>query len=720
MAKPTRKTRKAPEGPRRGPARGKTATGGRKAAAAGRGGGRRGGGAGGGRGARAKPARRRTWLKRLAVWGLVLFIWLGVAGAAVIGYYAYDLPDVGRLAETTRRPNVSLLAADGTPLAAFGDLYGEAVQVRNLPPYVPQAVLAVEDRRFYEHPGIDLLGLVRAIYVNLRAGRVVQGGSTISQQLAKVLFLKPDRTVKRKVQELLLAFWLERRFTKDQILSLYLNRVYLGAGTYGWDAAAQRYFDKPAEDLSLYEAALLAGLIKAPSRYNPARSADLAESRALLALESMVEAGFITPAEKLRAAAHKSGGRTTRSRYARYFADWVLSQVPSFVGAIDRDLVVKTTLDPKLQRIAEEETQALLAKDGAERKVEQAAVVALTPGGAVRAMVGGRNYGESQFNRAAQALRQPGSAFKPFVYLAAIEGGYRADDRMVDKPVQVAGWKPRNYGGRYYGEVTLREAFARSLNSVAVQLAQNVGPKRVAAAARRMGITSDIQSDLSISLGTSEVTLLELTGAYAVLANRGNGVWPFGIEQITDRSGRILYRREGSGPGKVLSGPGINSLTDLMTAAVVWGTGKAAHPGRPAAGKTGTSQGFRDAWFVGFTADLVAGVWVGNDDGSAMDKVTGGTLPARLWSAVMRRGLEGVPARPLITLPAVVAEPRQDWTPPVETAPLPAPEVAEAPEEDFIGRILQTLSSVLDDDEEEEETGRRARREDYGSGGPTR
>lgn len=708
MARTTRSTRKSPDSARRGS--GKAAGRGARRTAAPKPRPRSSGRAG-------RPGRGR-WLKRLAVWSLVLVIWLGVAGAAVIGYYAYDLPDMSRLAESTRRPNVSVLAADGSTLAAFGDLYGEAVRVRTLPPHVPQAVLAVEDRRFYRHPGFDVRGLARAVYVNLRAGRLVQGGSTITQQLAKVLFLKPDRTIKRKVQELLLALWLERRFTKDQILSLYLNRVYLGAGTYGWDAAAQRFFGKSAKALNLYEAALLAGLIKAPSRYNPARSADLAESRALLALDAMVEAGFITADQKRQAAAQKSSGRGPRGRYARHFADWILSLVPSFVGAIDRDLVVETTLDPKLQRIAEQETRALLAAEGAVRKVDQAALVALAPNGAVRAMVGGRNYGESQFNRAAQALRQPGSAFKPFVYLAAVEGGFRPDDRMVDKRIKVGSWRPKNYGGRYYGEVTLREAFARSLNSVAVQLAQKVGPARIADAARRMGITSDIPSELSIALGTAEVTLLELTGAYAVLANRGHGVWPFGIERITDRSGRILYHRTGVGPGRVLTGPGVNNLTDLMTASVAWGTGKAAAPGRPAAGKTGTSQDFRDAWFVGFTADLVAGVWLGNDDGSAMDKVTGGTLPARLWSAVMRRGFEGVPPRPLAPVSIARSAPKPTWKPSAESAARTAPEVAEDPGDDFIGRILKALTSVFEDDGED--PGRRRFPGDDRDGGPRR
>ncbi len=625
-----------------------------------------------GRKAKSKPqGRSLTW--RLLRWAMVAGIWATLALGAVLAWYAYDLPDVGKIAQMTRRPGLTLLTADGTQFAALGDLYGETVSIRDLPAHLPQAVLAVEDRRFYEHFGLDPLGLARAMWVNLRAGRIVQGGSTITQQLAKILFLSPERTIKRKVQEMLLALWLERTFSKDQILALYLNRVYLGAGTYGVDAAAQRYFAKPAAEVNLYEAALLAGLLKAPSRYNPARHAGRAEKRTELVLAAMVADGAISAQDARQARSVKGRSRAVPSGQARYFADWVLSQVGAYIGQVDRDLVVVTTLDPKLQQIAEHELSAMLERDGVKRGVGQAAFVALTPRGAVRAMVGGRDYAKSQFNRAVQALRQPGSAFKPFVYLAALEQGSRPYDRMVDAPVRVEGWSPRNYGDRYFGQVTLREAFARSLNSVAVRLSERAGRDQVAAVARRLGITSDLDVTPSLALGASEVTLLELTGAYGVFANHGEGVWPYGIEEIREPNGRILYRRAGGGPGRVVAPRQVSQMTDLMTATVEWGTGKAAQPGRPAAGKTGTSQDFRDAWFIGYTADLVAGVWFGNDDGRAMKGVTGGSLPAVLWGRILRRALADLPPQAL---------PR----------PTLVEDDAGAEPESFIDRLLRKLS----------------------------
>ncbi|MEE8228158.1 MAG: PBP1A family penicillin-binding protein [Kiloniellales bacterium] len=604
------------------------------------------------RGKAKKPAKSQSpgFFQRVALlvrWSLIAAIWGFVLLGSVLAWYAYDLPDIEGLASASRRPSITLLAADGSPLASIGGVYGRTVKVADLPPALPRAVLAVEDRRFYRHWGIDLRGLARALWVNLWAGQVVQGGSTITQQLAKILFLTPDRTLERKVQEALLAAWLETKFTKDEILSLYLNRVYLGAGTYGVDAAARRYFGKPATKVELYEAAQLAGLLKAPSRYNPVQNYERAAGRTKVVLSAMVDAGFITADQASRAFASKPGPPPLGNRRARYFGDWIMAQIGDFIGRVDTDLMVLTTLDPALQAIAEDEVAALLDGEGQRRGAGQAAFVALSPDGAVRALVGGRDYGKSQFNRATQALRQPGSAFKPFVYLAALENGRRPDHRMVDAPIKVEGWSPRNYGGRYYGEVTLREAFARSLNSVAVRLTEESGRAQVAEAARRLGITSPLEISPSIALGTSEVTLLELTGAYAAFANRGRGVWPYGIAEIRDTTGRVLYRRRGGGPGHVVGGAAVDRMTDLMYATVEWGTGKAAKIGRPAAGKTGTSQDFRDAWFVGFTRELVAGAWFGNDGGEPMKNVTGGGLPAQLWGRVVGRALAGRPPQPL-------------------------------------------------------------------------
>ena len=616
---------------------------------------------GAGKGRRAQATRAAGLLRRVLTWGTIAAIWGLVVLGGVLAWYAYDLPELGEIEKMTRRPNVTLLASDGTRLASFGDRFGATYSLPQLPPHLPQAVIAVEDRRFYEHGGIDYRGLLRAVYVNLREGRITQGGSTLTQQLAKNLFLTSDRTLKRKIQEVMLAFWLEHRFSKDQILTIYLNRVYLGAGTYGVDAAARHYFGKPATRVSLYEAALLAGLLKAPSRLNPTRDPEGADQRARLVLQTMVDSGFVTQAEATAALVEKTPTRVARDDIAPYFADWILAQVRDYLGGIDTDLRVVTTIDPSLQGVANEELAALVDAEGPKRKAGQAALVSLAPDGAVRAMVGGRDYGESQFNRVTQALRQPGSAFKTFVYLAALEAGLTPDSTVTDAPVRVSNWTPDNYNGRYYGDVTLRESFARSMNSVAVRLTQKVGAKTVVATAERLGISSPLRPTGGIALGASEVTLLDLTGAYGAFANQGRRVLPYGITEIRDAAGQLLFQRDRTPGDHVVSAQHLAQMSDMMSATVVWGTGKAAQPGRAAAGKTGTSQDFRDAWFVGFTAELVTGVWFGNDDSAPMDKVSGGTLPAQLWGRVMRRGLEGLPQRPL---PggggALVAEARQD------------------------------------------------------------
>lgn len=636
-------------------------------------------------GRKSTPVPRRSRWRRGLAWTAAVGIWLVLVLGLVVAWYARDLPDVRRIAENTRQPSLQVVDAEGGRIAAYGELYGTALSVAELPPQLSQAVLAIEDRRFYSHFGLDPIGLSRAAVANLRAGRVVQGGSTITQQLAKNLFLTPERTLGRKVQELLLAFWLERKLSKDQILSLYLNRVYFGAGTYGVDAAARRYFGKPATELDLYESATLAGLLRAPSRYNPARNPDLAHARAVQVLAAMVSAGFIGAEDAVVVAEERGEPEPAPTGRGRYFADWVAGQVDGLVGSLDRDLIAETTLDPRLQRIAEEEVERLLAEAGADAGVSQAAVVILSPDGAVRALVGGRDYRGSQFNRAVQALRQPGSAFKPFVFLAAVERGAAPDDRRHDGPITVAlprgSWSPRNYGDRFYGEVTLREAFARSLNSVAVQLLQEQGAEAAVERARRLGISSRMEALPSLALGVSEVTLLELTAAYAPFANGGYGVWPYGIRSLTTPSGQILHRREGQGLGRVIAPAAHAAMLDMLQAGVSWGTGRGADPGRPAGGKTGTTQEFRDAWFVGFTAELVVGVWLGNDDGTPMRQVSGGGLPARLWRAVVTRALEGQPPQPL-PLHAPV--------------PQPQPETREARAPDsggFLDRLIESITS---------------------------
>ncbi|MGF1630474.1 MAG: transglycosylase domain-containing protein [Kiloniellaceae bacterium] len=637
---------------------------------------KRGGSRKGRSGRRAQVARASGLLRRVLTWSMVAAIWCGVVVAGVLAWYAYDLPATGEIEKMTRRPNVTLLAADGTRLASYGDRFGATYGLQELPPHLPHAVIAVEDRRFYDHGGIDFRGLLRAVYVNVREGRISQGGSTLTQQLAKNLFLTSDRTFRRKIQEVMLALWLEHRFTKDQILTIYLNRVYLGAGTYGVDAAARHYFGKPATRVTLYESALLAGLLRAPSRLDPTRNPAGADQRASLVLQTMVDAGFTTDALAREALQRKTPTRVATDDIAPYFADWVLAQVRDYLGGIDSDIRVVTTIDPSLQRIANEEVAALLKAEGAARKAGQAAVVSLAPDGAVRALVGGRDYGDSQFNRVTQALRQPGSAFKMFVYLAALEAGLNPDSMVQDAPVRVSNWTPDNYNGRYYGDVTLRESFARSMNSVAVRLTQKVGPKTVVATAQRLGISTTLSPTGGIALGASEVTLMDLTGAYAVFANQGRRVTPYGITEIRDAAGRLLFQRDRAPGDAVVSARHLAQMANMMSATVVWGTGKAAQPGREAAGKTGTSQDFRDAWFVGFTAELVTGVWFGNDDSTPMDKVTGGTLPARLWGSVMKRGLDGLPQRPLPGGGELVAQTQQDDS-----------------IGGFIGRILKGLTS---------------------------
>jgi len=600
-------------------------------------------------GRRSWPLRALAWTIGNSVkWGTVAAVWAVIGFLGLAAWYGTELPDVDGAFAAGRRPTVTLLAADGREFATIGDVYGAPISRAELPPALVNAVLATEDRRFYDHFGLDVFGLARAMIANVRAGRTVQGGSTITQQVAKNLFLTHDRTVKRKVQELLLALWLEHRFSKDQILALYLNRVYLGAGTYGVDAAARKYFGRPATALSAYQAAMLAGLLKAPSRYNPLTDPARAHARTRQVLQNMVAAHYLTPAEADAAKpTRRSKALMPITAAGRHFADWVVEQVADYVNPGDRDLVVVTTLDRRLQRLAEARLEAALARRGARADIDEAALVAMTPTGAVRAMVGGRNYPASQFNRATQARRQPGSAFKPMVYLAGLEAGLSPATVMVDEPVMIGDWQPRNFSGRHDGAMTLADALARSVNTVAVKVGERAGWRRVIDVARRLGLSGRFPAAPSLALGAGEVTLLELTSAYATFANAGGGVWAYGIEEIRDRAGRVLYRRQGSGPGRVVAAGDVGAINAMLARAVAAGTGRAAAIDRPAAGKTGTSQNFRDAWFVGYSADLVAGVWMGNDDARPMKGVTGGGAPAMLWRDFMLTAHIGLPPRPL-------------------------------------------------------------------------
>jgi len=587
-----------------------------------------------------KPARPgllvRT-VKRAAYWSAVAGIWVVIGFGGLMAYYAAYLPQTSEWRVPKRPPNVRIVSTDGLLLANRGDTGGEVVRLEHLPPYVPQAVMAIEDRRFRSHFGIDVIGLARAMAVNISRGRLVQGGSTLTQQLAKNLFLKPDRTIARKMQEVVLAVWLEAKYSKDEILEMYLNRVYFGAGAYGIDAASRRYFGKSARHMTLAESATMAGLLKAPSRYAPNRNPDAAKARTKLVIAAMQDEGYINAIEsKLAISEPARVVSRHNSASGNYVADWVMDRLPGYVGSIDEDIIVDTTVNAGIQDSAERAVRDLLAKDGGKLNVKQGAAVVLDRYGAVKAMVGGRNYAASQFNRAVSAYRQPGSAFKPFVYLAALERGMTPQTIRTDGPISIKGWRPRNYTKKYYGKVTLKRALAYSLNTVAAQLAHEVGPARVVRTAHRLGVASKLKATPSIALGTSEVSLLELTTAYVPFSNGGHGVVPHVVKRIRTASGKVLYERSGSGPGKIIADHHVAMMNEMMAETLKTGTAKRAKvKGWPAAGKTGTSQNFRDALFVGYTASYTAGIWIGNDDGSPTHKATGSNLPARMWSRIM-------------------------------------------------------------------------------------
>ncbi|MFZ0398072.1 MAG: PBP1A family penicillin-binding protein [Methyloceanibacter sp.] len=574
-----------------------------------------------------------------------LYTTIALIALIIVGsflYFVARLPDPILLTLDDRPPNLTILASDGTVLAERGLRRGY-VRLDRLPPYLPQAVIATEDRRFYNHLGVDPVGLARAGMRNLIAGSVVQGGSTITQQLAKNLFLSPDRTMARKLEEAMYAIWLERRFTKDEILELYLNRVYFGGGTYGVEAAARRYFGRSARSVTLTQAALLAGLLKAPSRYAPTRSVELATTRVDVVLDNMVEAGFLTSAEAETAAAEPLRLRTFSDETGYpYAVDWVAETLPEVVGNTEGDLVVETTIDAGLQRAAQLTLRQTLDAEGKDLDVSEGAVVVLDTSGGIKALIGGRSYRSSPFDRAVKALRQPGSAFKPFVYLTALESGYTPDSIANDEPVAVDGWAPKNHSGTYRGAVTLRDSFAQSINTVAVKLADEVGRGNVVSTARRLGIRSELHDRPSLALGTAEVTPLELVAAYVPFANGGEGITPHIIARVRNGDGKLLYEYKGAGLARVVDESYVAEMNDMMNATMVSGTGRqAALPDQIAGGKTGTSQNSRDAWFVGYTAHYVGGVWVGNDDGSKMRNVTGGTLPAHIWHDIMVYAHEG-------------------------------------------------------------------------------
>ena len=587
-----------------------------------------------------KPAKKkRSFFWRFCRWMLILVLWAGIIGGAVILWFAKDLPDITQSAVFERHPARIIKAADGTVLARYGESKGGNVTVADLPPHLIHAVLATEDRRFYSHPGIDIIGITRAMAVNIIHGRFVQGGSTITQQLAKNLFLTPERSLGRKIQEALLALWMERTLSKDDILSAYMNRVYLGAGAYGMEAAAQLYFGKSAKDVNLLEAAMLAGLLKAPSRYSPHNDPERARARADVVLAAMHRAGYLEKSgmmpENMRLALpHKTA---QAHRHTRYFTDWVLDGLDDLTGSPDLDIVIETTLDAPLQKHAHKRLRrAVDATDG----LSQGAVLIMRPDGAVLSMVGGYDYGQSQFNRAVQARRPPGSAFKPVIYLAALEQGRRADDQILDAPITQGSYRPKNFAGKYYGTVGLEAALSKSMNTATVRLAQEVGIDTVMRTAQKLGIIAPLPRDLSLALGSAGVSMLEMGTAYAVPANGGRRIYPYAITRITTKEGRVLFERKSPQHYQPVIRPASAHTLSRMMERVLTddGTGRAAGLPFPASGKTGTSQDSRDAWFAGYTDRIVSVVWLGNDDNSPVKGLTGGGLPAQIWHDIMLYG----------------------------------------------------------------------------------
>ncbi|QHL90061.1 PBP1A family penicillin-binding protein [Sphingomonas changnyeongensis] len=577
-----------------------------------------------------KPRARRVFVRSVQI-GLGLALAGFIALVVAVYLQASTLPSFSELKSSPNGQMIRVRAADGTVLVSLGPSYGEWLPYDQIPQVMKDAMVSVEDRRFRYHPGVDPIGIARSAMVRVQRGRWVQGGSTITQQLARNLFLSNTRTFGRKAREWLLALAMERKFSKDQILELYLNKVYFGGGSFGIDAAARRFFGHPGNQLSLGEAAVIAGLVKAPSRYSPTADAEAALARAEIVLSEMREAGVISAADMRAAdAANVRLNEDANQNSVRYFTDWALPQLEVLIDETVEPLDVWTTLDPTMQKAADAAIRAHTPE------AAQGALVALDRDGAVRAMIGGKDYVTSIYNRAAQATRQPGSAFKLFVYLAALEAGYKPEDQVVDEPVTIDGWSPRNNSGRFSGSISLRTAFTYSINTVAAKIGQDVGTGTIADMARRFGISTPINLEPSMVLGTSDVRLIDMTRAYAAVAAKGVAVAPYGITKVTTTGGRVLYRHQ-TDSSRVLVAPWVAAgMTDLMQSAVSAGTGRAAQIGRPVAGKTGTTSSNKDGWFMGFSSGLTTGVWMGRDDARPVRGLQGGTAPARAFADFMR------------------------------------------------------------------------------------
>ncbi len=573
----------------------------------------------------------RRWVRRILVWGAALTLLGAMALAVAVFVTERSLPSYERMKTTQTGQTIVVRASDGSEIVTLGPSYGRWVPYERIPQTLKDAMISVEDRRFREHWGVDPIGIVRSVMVRIQTGHWKQGGSTITQQLARNIFLNNSRTFDRKIREALLAMAIEQKFTKDQVLELYLNKVYFGGGAYGVDSAARKFFGHSGEQLNLAEAAIIAGLVKAPSHYSPTADAAAAVDRAKVVVQTMQEAGKITPAEaaatdfKTVKLADEQGQNS-----ARYFTDWVLPQLDLLLPDNDQPIEVWTTLDPAAQRAATDSIQANVPKGA------QGALVSLDRDGAVLAMVGGTDYVTSNYNRAVNAVRQPGSAWKLFVYLAALEAGYTPDAKVKDEPVTIDGWSPRNSGGTYAGEIDVRSAFAYSKNTVAAQLGNEVGFGAVAQMARRFGITTPINTLPSMVLGSSDVRVIDMVRAFAAVQAKGTAVTPYGIRKITSTEGEVLYSHRPDPAQQLVPNFVAAGITDLLQSAVSIGTGRAAQIGRPVAGKTGTTSSNKDGWFLGFSSGITTGVWMGRDDAHPVPGLQGGTAPARAFAAYMK------------------------------------------------------------------------------------
>ena len=587
-----------------------------------------------------KPEKKRSWSFRAAkftlYWGGIAAILLAVMLVTAVTIYSWMAEDPLKAGLSKSAAKITILAGNNQVIAEKG-LRRSHIKFEDMPPHLISAVLSTEDRRFFYHYGFDPVGMLRATLINHRAGRVIQGGSTITQQLVKVLFLKPDRTYWRKVEEALLSLSLEYRLEKKQILELYLNRIYFGAGNYGVEAAAQHYFGKSVTHITPYEAAMLAGLIKSPTYYAPTNNLARSLERGKLVLTSMRASSGITEEVYQDALANPPGLRTyLPSESYGFVIDWVVQQVPEIGLDIKEDMVVETTIDYELQGVAQHIVKDSMDKQADQYDAGEAAAVIIDRNGAIKAMVGGRDYTKNQYNHVVQAKRQPGSTFKPFVFLSAIERGMTPDSLIHDGPLRIGDWTPSNYNDRYFGDVTMRDGLAKSMNTVAVRLSEWVGRDTVIKTAHRLGISSKLEKNASLALGTSEVTLLELATAYVPFANGGFSAKPHIIKTVRDAEGKTVYEVGRTNWGRVIGPADVAAMNNMLTATIQYGTGNVGSiDPHPAAGKTGTGQSYRDAWFIGYTAHYVTGVWLGNDDFKPMKRVTGGSLPTLIWRDLM-------------------------------------------------------------------------------------